>query len=501
MAFHSRKRLLLLNSGSSILYQMLTMISGFILPNCFIKYYGDDTYGVIASVTQYLQLITLCDLGFGVVVQSSLYKPIAQKNIDKISEIFVASKSFFNKIAYALIGYVIVLISTYPIMSAQKIDWKFSAVIIIAIAIKLLLQYFVSISYKLLLNASQYIYIQVTVCSATLIVNLFLSVILMGCGYGVETVLVASSAVFCLQPIIFKKLVFNIYPLKTDIIAPNNVIKQKWNGVLQHLATIVLEQSPIILLTMLTNFTTIAIYSIYHLVTNGIKLLFSTLLNSIVPLMGDIFVRKEDSLLRDFFSILCWLNNNLATLIFTIAAITIIPFIKTYTANLDNNGIYIYSALGYTMCIAYAIYSLRLPYNYLIQAVGHFRETQNSAFLEIIINLSISVILIIKYGVIGVPVAMSIALLFRLVYFIYYTHKYILKKALREVITCTLLNVLTCIVILMTTRFMKYEHVGYIQWIIFSTKVALVAFIEVVLINIIFCKKEILILCKFVKKR
>lgn len=64
--------------------------------------FGSDVNGLVNSITQFLGVITLLDLGVGAVVQSALYKPLAENDTDTISKIYVSANKFFRRLAEIL---------------------------------------------------------------------------------------------------------------------------------------------------------------------------------------------------------------------------------------------------------------------------------------------------------------------------------------------------------------------------------------------------------------
>lgn len=72
------------------------MISGLILPRLFITYYDSDVYGLISSITNFLGFITILDLGIGAVIVANFYKPLEEKNTNKISEIYKFAKKILQ---------------------------------------------------------------------------------------------------------------------------------------------------------------------------------------------------------------------------------------------------------------------------------------------------------------------------------------------------------------------------------------------------------------------
>ena len=171
-------RKLLLNTITSILFQIVTVICGFILPRLIIKEYGSEVNGLVQSITQFLSIISFLELGVGAVIQSSLYSPLSNNNNIKISEIVVSGSKFFKKIAYILFAYTVVLVVVYPFLTQTTFDWLYIALLIASMSISSFAQYYFGIIDRLLLNADQKGYIQYVSQIATLILNTVACVIL-----------------------------------------------------------------------------------------------------------------------------------------------------------------------------------------------------------------------------------------------------------------------------------------------------------------------------------
>ena len=113
----------ILNVLSSLVLQIVVLLSGFIVRKIIIQVYGSDINGLISSITQFLGYITLLESGVGPVIKSALYKPIANKNNEEISNILFSSEKFFKKIAKIFIVYLLGLAFIYPVIVAnQAID-------------------------------------------------------------------------------------------------------------------------------------------------------------------------------------------------------------------------------------------------------------------------------------------------------------------------------------------------------------------------------------------
>ena len=91
----SRSKNSTLNMSFSLLFQLITAISGLILPKLIIENFGSDVNGLIASITQFLSYISLLEGGAEGVIRASLYKPLSIGDTDKVSAIVLAPKNFY----------------------------------------------------------------------------------------------------------------------------------------------------------------------------------------------------------------------------------------------------------------------------------------------------------------------------------------------------------------------------------------------------------------------
>lgn len=478
-----------LNMLTTIIYQIVSIVSGFILPRFFLRYYGSEVNGLVSSITQFLAVITLCECGVGAVVQTALFKPIAENDEKEISRIYKSSTKFFNKIAIILIVYTAILVFAYPHIVNKSFDTLYTGVLIITLSISLLAQYYFAITYKLILNAAQLIYIQMIVSTVSLVLNVVISIVLMYMGMSIQIVKLASAGIFVLQPLVYKYAVNHRFNIDRNIVLNEEPIKQKWNGLAQHLATVILENTDVLVLTFFSTLSSVSVYSVYHMVTNGIKLLFTSLANSVKSLLGDMYARNEMTQLNKTFSRFEWAFHSVVTLIYSICAVLIVPFITVYTDKITDAN-YKLPLFGVVMCIAMAIYCIRLPYNQMVMAAGHFKQTQNSAIIEAILNLTISIAVVYRFGLIGVALGTLIAVLYRTVYLAVYLSKYILKRNILIFLKRCLKDCVIAAVIYISTKWINMTEVSYVAWFIMAVKVGIISVAECVLLNLILDKKE-----------
>lgn len=487
----NRIKTLKLNIVTTMIYQIASILSGFILPNFFLRYYGSEVNGLISSITQFLSVISLCECGVGAVVQAALYKPIAENNAREISRIYKSSARFFNKISLLLMGYMLILIIIFPLIINKSFSSLFTGILIVAITLSLLAQYYFAITYKLILNAAQLSYIQMITGTVTILLNIAISVSLMEYGVGVQYVKLISASIYLIQPLIYKNAVDRYFKIDKRIELNGEPLKQKWNGLAQHIATVILENTDVMVLTFFSTLSNVSIYAVYHIVTNGIKLIFTSVATTIKSLLGDMYARNESELLNSTFAKFEWVTHVAVALIYGITAMLIVPFVKVYTDGV-NDANYIQPLFGMLLCLAMAIQAIRLPYSQMVLAAGHFKQTQLSAIIEAVLNLSISIIVVARFGLIGVAIGTIIAVFYRTLYFVWYLSKYILNRKVSIFIKQILFDLVCVICIYFSTKWVKLGNISYLSWFIMAVKVGTISLVTVIMISLLFSRHIVL---------
>ncbi len=490
----TRQKKLFLNSATSLLHQFVALLCGFVLPRVILSTYGSVVNGLVSSVTQFLGFISLCEMGVGAVVQSSLYKPLADNNIDQISKIVKSSDRFFKRIAFILVGYTLILMIVYPFSAIEEFDYLYTFLLIFVISISTFAQYYFGMTWRLLLSADQLGFIHFTVHSVSLIVNTVVCVILMKAGMSIHIVKLATSLIFMSQPLTVCIYAKRKYAIDKNVVLTEEPIKQKWNGLAQHVATVVLTNTGTVVLTLLSTLENVSVYAVYQLVLNGIKQILSSLTNGMQSMLGNMLANNETEELNRSFHSFEWLLHTLVTFIFSVAAVLLVPFVSVYTADITDAD-YIVPAFSYLFTLANAIYCIRLPYNIMVLAAGHYKQTQWSAIIEATINILISVVLVLKFGLIGVAVGMLVAMAYRTVYFALYLSKNILYRKIHHFVKHLVVDILTVTILLAVIHlfesFFTLGEISYLSWVLLAIKVAVVGLIIIIPVNVIFYGKDL----------
>lgn len=489
---NGRKIRLIRNTFSSLTFQVVTVICGFILPKLILMFYGSETNGLVSSIQQFLQIIAFLELGVGAVVKSALYKPLAEKNDKKISEILASANKFFRRLAMILAAYVLALTVFYPFLT--KSDDIFSTIfLIVAMSISFFAQYYFGIVNQLLLTADQKGYIQYNTQTITLIINTIACSALIVCGQSIQVVKLVTSLIFLARPVVYKIYVDRHYSIDKRISYEGEPIKQKWNGIAQHVAAIVLDSTDIVVLTLFSTLKNVSIYYVYHLVVYGVKQLFVSMTNGIQSLLGELWAKKETENLRKMFGWVEWCIHTGAVILFGCTGILILPFVQIYTAGISDTKDYILPLFAFLITLAHAVHCLRIPYNTMILAAGHYKQTQSNYIIAAAANIVISVVTVSLFGLIGVAIGTLVAMGYQAVWMAWYVSKNLIKWPLRNFFKQVFTDAITVAMAYFATCWIKLPSVSYLSLILMGVEVLGIMLVCVFVVNVIFYRDKMLI--------
>ena len=495
-----RGKKLALNTITSLGLQVVSVICGFILPRLILESFGSDVNGLVNSITQFLGVITLLDLGVGAVVQSALYKPLADNNTNMISKIYVSANKFFRRLAEILLVYVVLLMIFYPMLVNKSFGHMYTALLIAAICISSFAQYYFGIVNSLLLNADQRGYIQYVAQIITLILNTFACYIIIKLGASIQIVKLTTSLIFLLRPLFLVFYVKKHYSIDPKITYTDEPIKQKWNGMAHHFASDVLNGTDNIVLTMFSTLGNVSIYSVYNVVIIGVKNALLSVTNGFQSLIGEMLAKKETMKLNAFFGFVEWFLHTGTTLVFGCTGVLIVDFVRVYTYGI-NDADYIQPLFAVLITIANAGHCLRLPYNILILAAGHYKQTQSNYIIAMILNIVVSIATVKMWGLVGVAIGTLIAMAYQTVWMAKYDSKNIICWPFKNFLKQCGIDAITVIIASLATFKIPMLSVSYVSWFLLAIEVFGIWLIISIVINTIFYRERVLSIFIRVKRR
>lgn len=488
------------NTVSSITLQVTTVICGFILPKLILNYYGSEINGLVSSIVQFLSFVSLLELGVGAVIQSNLYEPLAKQDYKSINNIMSSANKFFRTIGRILVVYVIILIIFYPTLISDDYSHLFTGMLIFSLSINSIAQYYIGVADRLFLTAAQLGYIQYNMQTFTLILNTFACYVLIKFGASIQTVKLVTSLIYLLRPLIIRMYLNRHYNINRNVKYNKEPIKQKWNGIAQHAAVVIIGQTDVIILTLFSTLQSVSIYSVYNLVFVGITSFVTSIFSGVESLLGELWAKDEKENLNKYYGFFEWTIHTITVLFFGCTMVLVVPFIRVYTKGIYDAN-YIQPLFAIILTIAKACICFKLPYVIMILVAGHYKQTQNNYIVAAILNIIISLILVKKYSLVGIAIGTLMALTYQLIWTAFYVSRHLMKTSLHRFWKQISVDGFISLIGWVLTFKLSLGNISYISWIIMGMKVFTIwLFVSGVVNGIFYNNNFKMILYKISKK-
>lgn len=489
----SRTKRALMNVGASFTLEIVKLVCGLILPRLILTNFGSAYNGVVSSVSQFISCIALMKAGIGGATKAALYKPLADKNTEEISSIMVSTQRFMRRVAAIFVIFVFSFALIYPAFINKEFEFLFTSSLIIIVSISTFAEYFFGYTYQLLLMSDQKEYYLTGMSVVTTIVDTIVAVLLINNGFGIHIVKLGSVLISCVAPVILFIYVRKHYHINDKAEPSTDKIAQRWDAVAHEVATFVNNSTDVMVLTIFTNLLEVSVYTVYHYVIYNIKKIIKMSVSNFASAFGDMYAKGENELLEENLGVFELIVNTVVSIMYSVTLAMVVPFVLLYTDGVtDVNYSRPLFALIYVLSGCFDCF--RMPYKTVVTAIGHFKQTRNGAIFEAVLNITISCLMVFKFGLVGVAIGTLAAMMFRTIQYSVYLSRKVLNRSLKPFIG----HVVLSLSIVFVVNFLSKIYIGTIDnwfmWVVYAAITTIIAVTITFATNYIFYKKYLIIL-------
>lgn len=411
-----------------LLYQAVVLAFGLITPRLLIVSYGSEMNGLLSSVNQIYTYLALLEAGIGTATLQALYRTIAKDDRAATNGVMAATHYFYKRTGFFYLIGVVVLSLVYPLAVSSEIPMWIVVAVILLNGLSGVINYFFQGKFRILLQAEGKSYLLSNLSTCTYILSNVAKIVLICAGYNVVAVQLAYFLVNLLPLIYISVYIKRNYKWLDLSVNPNFAsISQKSSVLVHQISGLVFNNTDVILLTFFASLKTVSVYTLFAGFYNTVKSILFSFLDGLKFAMGQMFHKdfKQYIKLHDVFE-LYYMALTFAA--YTVLQIFMLPFIKIYTAGITDIN-YVDHYLPILFTIVFLLQAARGPSSLAIDYAEHFRQTRWRAILEMVINLSVTVVGIFWIGIYGALLGTIAALIYRTNDMIIYANRKILKRS------------------------------------------------------------------------
>ena len=415
------------NLISSLVYQVVLISLSFLLPRLYLENFGSEVNGVLSTIKQIFMYLILLEAGVGLATTQALYKRIGEKDYKSASEVLSATHSYYIRTGIIYFAIVLVIAVVYSYVIPNSIDNNVVFVIILLTALPALFSYFVQAKYRILMevdgrryviNSSETI-LQIAANAGKILALLLTdSLILIQLVYCVLSIVQLGFLYF------YAKHRYKWLDLKAK---PDfGAISQK-NSVLVHqLSGMVFNNTDVILISVLCDFKAVSIYAIYNIFFSQVQNFITNVVSSFTFALGQMFHTEREKFDK-WYNVYETFYMMITFVVYTLMAVFLLPLIQIYTSGI-NDAEYTNTLLVLLFVVMNLLSISKTPANSIIEYAGFFEKTRSYAIWEMVINITVSIVAIMCFGICGAILGTIAALLYRGIMTISFSNKKVLER-------------------------------------------------------------------------
>lgn len=491
----SRTKLFALNTSVSALQQIVLFFVGLIIPNICLRYYGSEINGLVSSITQLVSYIALIEAGISASIIYYLYKPLSEDDSHQISRIVSAARITYRKLGFAVVGLSAVLAVAYTLFSKvgglSRLD---IFVLVMAMGISGSLEFFTMARFRVLLTADQRTYV---LCWATILGTTLNALVTVVCALaGLSIVWLKIIAIFTVfARSIVLHLYFKRHYKKINVHAQPDytALNKRWDALYMQVLWTLQSGAPIVIVTAFTDFVQVSIYTIFNFVIYGINNLVSIFMSGLQAAFGEILVLGEKKLLKTSYEQFTFIFYSALTVIYAVTFSMFMPFIKLYTAGIEDSQQYILPLLGVLFCVNGYLFSVKTPQGMMVIAAGLYKETKVHTTIQGAILLVFGILFtgVFRMGLYGVIFAGILSNGYRAVDFVIYISKNIVNESWKSTLKNVFFSVLIIAATFWISSHIRFGELTIIMWVINSCVVGMVSLLLVLLFSLLFQRENL----------
>lgn len=412
--------------------QVLNTILSFINRTVFINTLGVTYLGINGLFTNILTILSLAELGVSNAIIYSMYKPLAEKDDDKVKALMQLYRYIYRLIG-CIVGIIGILIIPFlGNITKNTTDISNINIIYILFLANSVSTYFLAYK-KSIIIADQKSYIDVLYRNIFNLLQVISQIVFIKITKSFIIYLIIQIICNVLNNIFISFKVNSIYPFLQnnkiailDLDSKKQIISNIKSLITYKIGGVVLNGTDNIIISSLIGVSYVGLISNYNLIISSVNMLISQVFHSIVASVGNLNTENDIKKMEFIYNTINFTSFWLFGICSICLWILCDGFISIWIGNeyIMSNSIVLILVLNF-----YLVGMQNASWIYR-EALGLFKQTKYLPIISSIINIIISIILGKHIGIQGVFLATSISLLLTNIWYDpYILHKHIFKKS------------------------------------------------------------------------
>lgn len=400
------------NSIFGVINKFGILILQFVCRTVFIKMLGSEYLGLNGLFTNILTILSFAELGLGNAIVYNMYKPIANKDSEKVAQLLKLYKKCYNFIALFIFGAGILCIPFLNNLIGEVPNIKESInLIYVLFLLQSITSYFLTYRRSLIFaDQKEYICSNADLFSEVVASILKIIVLLVFKNYILFLLIQISRNLIANSILYYKSK--KMYPDINENNVPE-LSKNQRKSIFQNVKSLMLYKisstinsgTDNIIITKMVDLATVGIASNYSLLTNAVSQVLIMIMSSFNASVGNLNAKDSAENREKVFYTLTFI----VTWIYGFCAIMLAVFLNPFINIWIGSKYLLQPVVVFALVLEFYICGVQYAgYNYAI-TTGLFKKAKWGALISSILNIILSIILGYKFGVFGIFLATGLS--------------------------------------------------------------------------------------------
>ncbi len=400
----SRTRNSMINISTGLIGQMLSLLISFGVRTVFIYQLGATYLGISGLFGNILSLLSFAELGFGQAIIYALYKPIAEDDQEKIGALMALFRKVYLWMFVIVASLGLVLTPFLQFFIKNNVDIPHFHLIYILYVLSSAASYLFAYK-KSLLFASQRTYVATTISYWFLFIGATLQIVVLCIWQNFILYLIVQILNTIIQDIVISHKTDKLYPYlkqtrnsKLPLEELNSIKKNVRALIIYKVGTLSLNSTDNIIISKFVGLLQVGFFSNYWLLSISVSGFLSTIFSNITASIGHLNATETtEAKTKMFFNInmaTFWFYGISSICLYTCMTPFILLWVGEYYALSDATSFII----AFNQFIGGMLFA---SFNYR-QTMGLFVQGKLRPVISAVLNIIISIILALYFGLPGV---------------------------------------------------------------------------------------------------
>lgn len=396
------------NSFFGLMGKALTLVTQFIARTAFIYILGRYYLGVNGLYTDILNVLSFAELGFGSAMTFALYGPVARGEEERIVQLLAFYRTVYRAIALviAAVGLALTPFLQCIVMGAGSLSLFELRLYFLIFLANTVTSYFVTYKYGYL-NALQRTYVQTNLETATTVAASVMQIVALFATRSFLVYLLSNTATLVASRVTIALYLNGRYPLLAKKPATrlpreerSSIINEVKGLSVHQFASVAVYATDSIIISAVPalGIAVVGAVSNYNMIINAVSGILTVVLNGMVAGFGNLATSSSKEHFREVFEEAQFLGFWAYGLCSVCILVLISPFIEIWAG-----GEYLIDGMSLTLIVLnFYLQGQSSVYNNARIAKGNFNMDKWWALAQALVNLVVSVVCAINFGLVGV---------------------------------------------------------------------------------------------------